>query len=174
MYRTKCFTCFTVTVLRVSSTLARLYAWGCVFVAESDRVTLWPCSTLSQIRQGLCPIVSPSRNNHTGLMFRSVFQVSQSVFAVRFGRFGPARRLRWEIVHVATLELIRLPLCYRQRPTTKCGPSPSRSSHPRPRTRACVTSSPCSAWLRTVPSSRMRSLTTCTLRIMLRSGETNG
>lgn len=82
---------------------------------------------------------------------------------------------RWEAEFGGhPLNLIRPALCYRQRPTTRCGPSPRRSLRLRPKMRACAMSSPCSAWPRTAPSSRMRSLTTCRPRIMLRSGEPSG
>lgn len=178
MYRTKCFTCFTVKVFGVFSTLAPLYAWDCVFVAESGESPCGYayCDTVLCLRLvKVCVPFSrcePVHNNHAELMSRSAWKVWQSV-AVCF-RFGPARRPDGKQECMAALELIRPLLCNRQRPTTTCGPSPSRSSRPRPRTRACVTSSPCSASLRTVPSSRWRWLTTCTPMTMLRSGETNG
>lgn len=96
MYRTKCFTCFTVKVFGVFSTLAPLYAWDCVFVAESGEPPCGHayCDTVLCLRLvKVCVPFSrcePVHNNHAELMSRSACKVWQSV-AVCF-RFGPARR----------------------------------------------------------------------------------
>lgn len=62
--------------------------------------------------------------------------------------------------------------CAWQRPMTRCGPSRSRSLRQRPKARTSVTRSTCSMWLRTAPSCTMRWPIICTLRTMLRNGET--